>query len=516
MDVDEPFEYVDFAVTPDVAEQAAATYLSAEGVDTESYRKVTTQLNQVDGNALKYRMERGGLAVVDELYENHIQASLWHVRFFKPQEKEEYQVWINASDTMVYTVRHLQEEEALGADLEEEEAQLLAEAHMRRFGFDPGEFELKESSSEKLKERRDHTFVWEAREGDARNLDESFFRCEVTVSGDRPSFLRRYIKLPETWLRERGESTAFRMVLIGILVVASLSAFFHLLWLFIRQIRAGTIDWKPPLKLGAVAIVLYLISTLNGLPTFYAGYSTETTTTVHIINGIVRIVLLGGMIGLLMAATLGLTSALYPGRLERLLSRQPTVVFRDAAATAILAFAAGKFFDHIGALLNHHFAAFAGPPSAPGVAGLQSALPFWTGLNSSLLAAFVMPVSAAIILYYALRVLEKPAYVVIAVLAIGAAGVGGSAHNAGEFYLGIGQYLLQVVSFALIVYFFLRDNVLAYVLLGFLAAAAEGSFQLMSQSASLYQIHGGLWLFLSVLLVGAVWARFFRPTRASA
>jgi len=508
IEVEEPFDYVDLAVTADVAEELAAAHLAGMGVDAASYQVVTTHHRQTDGDALKYRMEREGMGVVDDLYRQHIAPTVWHVRFFQPGEKEEYQVWINPADSTVYTVRHLQEEEAPGADLDEEEALVLAEAHMRSFGLEPNSFDLVESSSEKLKERRDHTFVWEAREGDARNLDESLFRCEVSIAGDQPSFLRRYVKLPEAWKREREESTVLRMTLTGILIVTAVVVFFHLLWLLIREIRSGTIQWKLPLKLGAVAAVLSLLGILNSLPTYYADYSTETTTTVYTVGKVVQAGLGSAMIALLITAVLGLVSALYPGCLDRLIRPRPTAAFRNALIVAGLAFVAGKSFDHVGTLLSHHFARFGSAPGAPSVPGLESALPFWSGLIGSLSAALAMSIGVAVLLFYVLRVLRKPIIIAPLLLLLGVAASGVSAVHAGEFYLNLGQFIMQTTYGAIIIFFLLRDNVLAYLLLGFLSSTIAGVYRLLSQSAPLYQIHGVIWLVLGVALLVALWARF--------
>jgi len=45
--------------------------------------------------------------------------------------------------------------------------------------------DLKESSSEKKKARRDYTLEWEARAGDPRNLDEAHYRVHIEVPGPR-------------------------------------------------------------------------------------------------------------------------------------------------------------------------------------------------------------------------------------------------------------------------------------------------------------------------------------------
>ena len=117
-----------------------------------------------------------------------------------------------------------------------------------------------------------------------------------------------------------------------------------------------------------------------------AADTTETTTSVYTVGMVVQSVLGAAMIALMITAVLGLMSALYPGSLDRIFRRRPSVAFRDALLLAGLVFVAGKSFDHVGTLLSHHFARFGSAPGPPSVIGLESALPFWSGLTGALAA----------------------------------------------------------------------------------------------------------------------------------
>ncbi len=155
-------------------------------------------------------------------------------------------MFVDVRDGFVYAVAHLLEEEAAGTDLNEDSARVIAERHLRQFGLDPASFELKEASSEKLLARRDHSFEFEARAGDRRNLDESLFRCVVGIAGDQPVSLRRYIKLPEEWLRQRRESSTLRTVLGWIGPTLSIAVILHLLWLLIGKYTVAALDGEIP------------------------------------------------------------------------------------------------------------------------------------------------------------------------------------------------------------------------------------------------------------------------------
>ena len=128
-------------------------------------------------------------------------------------------------------------------------------------------------------------------------------------------------------------------------------------------------------------------------------------------------------------------------------------------------------------------------------------------MTGALAAALAFPIGVAILLFYVLRVLRRPAIIIPVILCLGVAGSGMSAVHAGEFYLSLGQFIMQAVYGAFIIFFLLRDNALAYLLLGFLSSTIEGSYRMMTQSASLYQVHGLIWLVLGLALLGVFWAR---------
>ena len=96
-------------------------------------------------------------------------------------------------------------EDRPGADLSEEAARQIAAAFAATRGIELSGMELKESTSEKKKARRDHMLAWEARQGDPRNLDEAHYRVEIKVAGDRVSSWRSFWKLPETYTRSREQ-----------------------------------------------------------------------------------------------------------------------------------------------------------------------------------------------------------------------------------------------------------------------------------------------------------------------
>lgn len=497
IDAQEPLPDFVVSVTADDAEQIARDYLETSAVDLTDYRTVVSQKQQVDGDASRYRMQRGGLAQVNRLYRLDLSPCLWQVRFFRPLQKEEYQVFVDVTDGSVYTVTHLLEEEAPGADLHEEDARQLAEQHLRHFGLDPESFELVEASSEMLVARRDHSFEFEARDGDRRNVDESRFRCVVGIAGDRAVSLRRYVKVPEEWLRQRRERTTLGTVLRWFVPILLVAICLHLFWLLIKQIRSGDIRWRGPVVIGIVGAALILTVFLNNLGTLYASYSTQQPEGVFILTRCLLglVAMLSAGIGL--TGAVGMALSLYPRCLQRIRDERWRYL-QDAVWVAVIAWLAGLVINRVRLLAADHFPEHFGAAGFPIPSGLDALLPFWDGMAGALLLAYAFPFAMAVVIYYATKVIVRPSLIVTAVLILSACGAGASAQTAGEFTASFSMSLLNTGAMALILVFLLRDNILAYVLFGLFKGSLEGAYLMVTQPASLFQIHG--WLLLGTIL----------------
>ena len=503
--VERPLDSAEVAIGRHRAQEIAAGHLAAQGVDTAAYQVVTFHARQLDSRAIKYTMERQGVSGVNRLYREYLLPSVWRVRFFQPLHKEEYLVEVDPGNGSVYSVRHHLEEEAPGADLGDDEARAIAAAHLDAHGLEVGDFELKEASSEKLEARRDHRFIWEAREGDPRNVGELKYRCEVTVAGDQPAKLRRYVKLPESWIRARQESTTLRAVVGGLGIAVVTGLILHLLWLLVRRVRGAGLAWPPLLKIGALGCAVALLGWLNRLPAFYQGYPTEYSTTVFMIEQLALAAVQIIAIGLLVVAALALATTLYPDWREKLRWQGETVCLRDAVLVAVLIFVGQRALERLTLLLQEHFAPFVTAPVLAPVTGLDGWLPFWNGLGVSLGQALALPIVLGVGLYYVRRVLRKPLYIVLAVVALGSVFSGANALNPGEFYLGLGLFLLKAAFLFVVVACLLRNNIPAYILTGFLSSSLDHAGALLDQPAAAYQIHGFIVLLASVLVIGGLW-----------
>ena len=496
-----PLEFIDYAITGEQAEKRATEHLRTLGVDPDTFRVVTYQQHQPDAGAIKYILEREDIAWVDRIYQRDLRASLWMTRFFRPEQKREFLIAVDPENGSIYSARHLLAEDAPGADIEEDQARKIAEDYMRQHGLAPADFELEESSSEKLKARRDHRFVWKARGDDPRSLEELEYRVEVKIAGERPILLLRHFKLPEAWRRDREESSTLQATLNGLRIALIVALTLHMLWLLIRQVRGEGITWSPLLKIGALAAALFLLDFLNSLPVLDRAYDTLLNLAIYTVIRVVGGVILLIGVSLMVIGGLGLMSTLYPDWQTHLRRTARSSELRDACFVTALVLIARESFSHLLTMVKQQFAAHLLSPTPSLISDLDVWWPFLNGLSSSLASALGLPVAAGIVVYYVRRVLKSPPYAILAILALALLNAGADARDPGEFGLALALFLLQVIFVYLVVAFLLRNNLLAYILVGFLASGLTHAKNLLLLSAPAFRYHGYALLLFVVLFV---------------
>ena len=514
LDYEKPLNFVDVRLTQAKAKAKAIEHLAATGADASIYEVVTYYQNQPDAMAIRYILERDSVAVVNRLYQEDLLASLWVTRFFRYGEKEEYRVAVHPEDGSLYSINHLLAEEAEGADLEEAQAQAIAVDHLRSFGLDPERLELKEASSEKLPNRRDHRFVFEAAEGDGRNVDELRYRVRVNVAGDEPVSIYRFLKVPEDWQRERQESTTLKTALSGLLIVLIAAVVLHGLWLLVRRVRNEGLAWAPLVKISAIGAALLLLDFLNGLSVVERAYDTRLTLSIFTITQILSFVLGSLGVGLMILAALGLATSLYPDWPARLRAARRVPEFRDAVVGVALVLVAREAWQHLRGYVESRFIA-SDPSLGFGLpSGLDQYLPFWNSLSDGVMGAIFVPIIAGLVLYYSRVVVKKRLYGVLAGLGVGLIMSGSNAAHFDEFLFELLTFVTSVGFVVAAIVLILRNNLLAYVLLGF-ASVLSAVKGLGALSAPAYQLQAGILLLLALVVVFCLWWRLGTEREAS-
>jgi len=453
----------EFEVSREEARVAGVRFVRSLGLAEKDYRTAVYPETQWQSEAGKYMLERRPVAYLARAWESEVPLYEWTVRFYQPLQQEELQVTLDPSSGRVMDFEHTIPEDRPGADLTPDAARLLAADFLASRGFDVDTLELKESSSEKKKARRDYTLVWEARPGDPRNLDEAKFRVRVELAGDRVVTVDRYWKVPEAFARQRMQRNALSNLLSALRVGVMIAAFVIGIRLLVQRTRKRQLQWRAAVRLAAPLAVLTLLASLADMPLAFRAYDTalplETFFTTVLIG--IGTATVGMFLGL--AAAFGLLLALEP-KAEAIFARGARRQFApDAFAALVPVLGLAAAFNQLAWLLIDRFHAQA-VMSADPPAVFASTIPAISALARACWQT-VFALAALALVRYLWSILRRRRYLAIVLGPVAlAALVSTQAHTPGEFLLQYGILLIGAFLAATWCRLAARDNPLAYVL----------------------------------------------------
>jgi len=479
---------------------AQALARSAAFIDTSGFETVTVPAVHWDGGddvAAKYFLERLSVTDASAKFEQYRPVQHWRIRYFKPLNQEELLVKVHPESGKVLGYSHTLPEDQPGADLPEPAARQIAAASAATFGWDTTAMDLKENGADKKKARRDYTFVWEARTGDPRNVDQARYRVAIGVSGDKPVAARGYWKLPEDYLRFRGRKSflyiatlAARIALLALLTVAGI-------WTLIHLIRDRAVPWRFVLILGGVAAALGAIEHVLGFPLLMEQYPTaiplETFRMTLVIGVIVSLI----ASFLLAAAASALVAGAFPDARRALRSSARRVLARDA--TVALAAAIGLFLllrQFAGAFIDHFHAQAILEPGAPTL--IATAAPWLAGASGAL-QTMLVTAAALVTIVLLLRYRVWMACAVAVLLPVFA--MPSDIRTPGEWALTYTIEALTLVAAAAFCRWFGRRNYLAYAVVLWVLAVSGELAELYGNTAPVH-----FWVLVAIVLGGLDWA----------
>jgi membrane protease YdiL (CAAX protease family) len=268
-----PEASVEFKVPRAEALSAARQFAAAQGAQLAGYD--SSIVFDVDDTAKTYLEREVGLEQANRMMAGDVRIWYWRTRFFRPLQKEEFDVRVTpAGDIAGY--HHELEEAAPGAHLERPAAQAAAESFLRdtlhadlsQYDFLDAEANLTERPA-----RRDWSFSWERRGFRAKDAP---YRLVVTLAGDRVSGYSEFLKVPEDWTRgyERVRSANNVAEFIALIPYAFLLG--GCLYVVISLGRRGLLEWRMGLALGIFITALFFVMTMNQWPLQRAEYDTNT------------------------------------------------------------------------------------------------------------------------------------------------------------------------------------------------------------------------------------------------
>ena len=186
-----PEASVDFKVSRAEALTRAKKFVGSLGEDVSGYQSAI--VFDVDDNAKTYLEREVGLKQANQLMSSELNIWYWNVRFFRPQQEEEFYVRVSPAGEIVGYDHKIPEAQAGGAP-DRAAAETAAQEFLRaKMGVDLSKWLLlsDEANSSQKPNRVDWSFTWEKFGFRAKDAPD---RLRVTMQGDRAGSSRNFCK----------------------------------------------------------------------------------------------------------------------------------------------------------------------------------------------------------------------------------------------------------------------------------------------------------------------------------
>ena len=450
----------------------------------------------------RFALESAGAEGLAEMTRRYDSDFRWRARYYRWEDPREILVELSGTGELIRLRRQLAEAQSLPS-LDSEAALTVAESYLSERGVDASQFVLRESSTESRPERLDHTFAWEARADDPRNVGEGRHRVRVVVQGDEVGAFSTDFKLPEAWQRDREETTAaFGLRILALVLAGGLFVGLALFALFDGH-RRGLTRWGWAALLGLPFILFHMAHRWNEFPALAAGYPTAQPWMLYLISAIA----VGGIsfvfLYLLYVVGIAAISTMFPqgwALRERAVRR---ALVPDAVVAAISVLTAAFLIQRLGDAVLLAAPAAAPAPSIGAPAAADTYFP-WFSIVAEVFHRWILALAATGSILGVLRLRHRqPVLTGLLVLLGVVALVPLDVRGAAEFTAAFGFRVVQVAVALALARWILRGNLLAYPLSLFLVAGAVGLAPYLSASGGFFRTQG--WVALVLLLLPLLW-----------
>jgi len=312
-----PEASVDFHVSRGEALQRAQNFLSGIGENVNGYRSAI--VFDLDDNAKTYLERELGLQQANQMMSSQLNIWYWDVRFFRPQQQEEFHVRVSPAGSIV-GYDHKVPEARAAPSVDRSQAQATAQTFLSsKLGVDlkTWDFLPEEANSNKRPNRLDWSFTWEKHGFRAKDAP---YRLLVTLHGDTVSGADQHLQVPEAWkrsyqrLRSGNDTLAFAFTIPYLVLLGAA------LWLGIKLTHRGQTSWRGAILLGASVAALLFLQELNNWPLWGATYDTNSSYESFIALKLGAAILISILTAITITLVLPAAEPLYrasqPGRLQ--------------------------------------------------------------------------------------------------------------------------------------------------------------------------------------------------------
>ena len=479
-----PFEiigdYYKYSVPRSEIKQTAMDFLQERGVDPDNFKNTMVLINNYSDLNGRYILEHSTVKNFNSILARHLNNSVvWKVRFYRPLDKEEYDIYIHPSEKSVISFEHLLPESAEAFSLDKDAARFRAKEFLAGRGLRLSDFKLVEDYSRQLPNRTEHTFIWEAKDLHPANVGDGTLRFKTIVTGDAVSSFTVFYKIPEEWKHAKTRKTFFDSLRLGIQIAALCLIAILSIFVMTRQMKSITVEWKTPLIISTILGCFWLILELVNYPIALINYNTswgiQVWTVFWVLITLLRILTITLIIFLLTTLVL----SVYP-RCQTTLKRDCRYHFsRDAIFSAILI--------SVGIFAIQHLTYWLAINVAPTVIQPDFQMPRSINYFLSPLHAILSIVSRGIIfaavagigIFWIRKIIPRQSnqFIIVALLL---------AIFIPDSYDNIREYIVLYISYAAIIAWlwiaiacFLRNNIPAYLYTGLIFTAVKISENLI-------------------------------------
>jgi membrane protease YdiL (CAAX protease family) len=267
-----PEASVNFQVSREVALLRAQKFVTGLGENVSGYRSAVAF--DVDEEAKTYLERELELRQANQIMSSDLHVWYWEVRFFKPQQEEEFRVRVSPAGQIV-GYEHKIEESRAGPSLERAAAETAAQKYLTlQLGMDLTSWDVlpEEANSKKKPNRLDWEFTWEKHGFLAK---EAPYRLKVSWQGDRVGGSEEFLKVPEAWQRGFSRMRSGNNTLALVFTVPYIVLLAVAVWLAIRFTKQGQTSWRGAILLGLIVAGLLFLQNLNDWPHWASSYDTN-------------------------------------------------------------------------------------------------------------------------------------------------------------------------------------------------------------------------------------------------
>lgn len=262
-----PIASIDLKLSKEEIFKKAKAFVLEQGFDLKDFEQ--TIIFDSDDYASIYLQKTQGIKKSNELIAGGIPVWFWGVRWFKELKKEGFTVDVDPTNGKIINFNYYVLDDEKGLDLTPEQARIMAEEKVARQGLNLKDYELKDSTIKKQKNRTDYFFVWEKK---GYFISEATLRLSVDIYGDKLGYFGRYLKVPEEFIRDLKKETSFGQVLSMVSFIFMILLIIAAIVVIIIQFKKDNVNWKFGLGFGIIIAVLTILSFFNAMPLLWASY----------------------------------------------------------------------------------------------------------------------------------------------------------------------------------------------------------------------------------------------------